>query len=220
MGVVVPPASGRARDAHAPVSGGARVKDSVELLLEGMGGPRPDRTKTMPQSAGEASAAYHAEHALQAGRTAPDEKKKVLVDTVRLPAATEGDAVGFRHSADPTFVVREKLGPRIVVAAIAGFLVVLAIFAYLDRAPASSASDLPDTRHETLGAAAPPPPVAAPEPPVAATATAATPPAPEAPPAPASAIEAPPAAGTALASRPHGSHRKTPGDVGEFKTSF
>jgi hypothetical protein len=45
------------------------TKDSVELLLEGMAGPRPERRKTTPQSDGEASAAYHAEHGLRPART-------------------------------------------------------------------------------------------------------------------------------------------------------
>src|ERR1019366_5490119 len=58
----------------------ALSKDSVELLLEGMAGPRPDRRKTMPQSDGEASAAYHAAHRLRPARPASEPGPKVVVE--------------------------------------------------------------------------------------------------------------------------------------------
>src|ERR1700722_13562066 len=54
------------------------TKDSVELLLEGMAGPRPDRRKTTPQSDGEASAAYHAEHRVRRARTSEPAGPKVV----------------------------------------------------------------------------------------------------------------------------------------------
>lgn len=220
MGVVVPPPSGRGKDVFGPV--GSRPKDSVELLLEGMGGPRPDRTKTMPQTAGEASAAYHAEHALHAGRTAHDEGMKVLVDTVRLPAA-DGDDGPPRPSPDPTFVLPARLAPRVVVAALAGLLVVLAIFAYLDRRGPESAA-----LAGLAGASAPAP--ARTEEPLPAVA-AARPTEVPAQPAPSSqqaseavgapAVEAPPAPPSAVATRSRTRTRdKGTGDVGEFKTTF
>ncbi|HEX4448648.1 MAG TPA: hypothetical protein VH044_18020, partial [Polyangiaceae bacterium] len=53
-------------------------KDSVELLLEGMAGPRPDRRKTKPQSDGEASAVYHAEHGLRRARNSSEPGPKVV----------------------------------------------------------------------------------------------------------------------------------------------
>jgi hypothetical protein len=220
MGVVVPPASGRGTPVSAPPAG--RVKDSVELLLEGMGGPRPDRTKTMPQTAGEGSAAYHAEHAVHAGRTPYDEKKKVLVDTLRLRTVTEGatDAergdAPVRPPADPTFVLPQRLGPRVIVATIAGLLVVLAIFAYLDRGPKQSVASAPPTAPPTATTPAPAP--EAPALPVAAL-PATSPASEEVTPPIADPSAAPPAA---VATRPHGPgpRHKGMGDVGEFKTTF
>ncbi|MGH7434823.1 MAG: hypothetical protein ACRENE_04040, partial [Polyangiaceae bacterium] len=139
MGVVVPPGTPKpprveARESGAPrgtpVSAPTRdrPKDSVELLLDGMGGPRPDRTKTMPQTGGEASAAYHAEHALRAGHDAHDDSMKVLIETVRLPAASAD--LDRRGAGEATYVKASRQGPRIVVAALAGLLVVAAFFAF------------------------------------------------------------------------------------------
>ena len=61
------------------------TKDSVELLLEGMAGPRPDRRKTTPQSDGEASAAYHAEHRVRRARTSEPAGPKVVVERPAAP---------------------------------------------------------------------------------------------------------------------------------------
>jgi hypothetical protein len=227
MAVVVPPPSVRGRDVSEPV--GSRAKDSVELLLEGMGGPRPDRTKTMPQTAGEASAAYHAEHALHAGRTAQDEGMKVLVDTVRLPAA-EGDDVPPRPSPDATFVLRARLAPRVVVAALAGLLVVLAIFASLDSWRSWHGWPHSPRPSETPAAGASAPVLAPTAAPLPASATAGTaelpaPPATASPqpsePVAAPGVEAPPAAPAAVATRSRTRTRdKGTGDVGDFKTTF
>lgn len=139
-GVVVPagtprPASVAARGTPISTPTRDRPKDSVELLLEGMGGPRPDRTKTTPQTGGEAAAAYHAEHSLRAGHAGHDEDMKVLVDTVRLPAAAETDELALRFAGEETYVLRSRLGPRVVVAALAGLLVVAAIFAFFSWGP-------------------------------------------------------------------------------------
>jgi hypothetical protein len=217
FGVVVPPVSGRGIPVSSATGG---TKDSVELLLEGMGGPRPDRTKTMPQTAGEASAAYHAEHAVRAGRTARDEGRKVLVDTIRLrPPTDEGELALRPGAADPTFVLSTRLGPRIVVATIAGFLVVLAIFAYLDREPQQgSASVAPPPQPPAVAAAAPVPAAASTE----NAASPATNPEPAPTTAAAASTDPSPAPPAAMATRPRGAggHRQSPGDVGEFKTTF
>jgi hypothetical protein len=218
----------------APTRGRAAPKDSVELLLEGMGGPRPDRTKTTPQTGGEAAAAYHAEHSLRAGHAGHDEDVKVLVDTVRLPPAAETDEMGLRFAAEPTFILPSRQGPRIVVAALAGLLVVVAIFAYLDREARQAAvvaapqAPLPGEALTRAAVASPevprpaeiPMPVA---PAAAEPARAAPQPVAEAPAAPA-VVEAPPpaAAPAAVASRTRatGHVQKSPGDMGEFKSSF
>lgn len=215
--VVVPPASGRGTPASDSTQG--RPKDSVELLLEGIGGPRADRTKTMPQTAGEASAAYHAEHAVHAGRSAREEDQKVLVDTVRLPAAAEEPELALLPLANPTLVIPARLGPRVVVAAIAGLLVVLAIFAYLDRDPTPHAAGPGPTVQPAPSEPAPAVP-AAPATPAQATGAAE----PEAPAGPATAppTDTPATPPSAVATRPRGSgpRRQAPGEVGEFKTTF
>jgi cytoskeletal protein RodZ len=219
-----------------------------------MGGSRPDRTKTTPQTGGEASAAYHAEHSLRAGHSAHDEEMKVLVDTVRLPAAAESSELSLRCASEPTHVMQSRLGPRIVVAALAGLLVVAAIFTFFSWGPGpkselsssgagpksglsssgagpksglSSSGQQAPAAEETLTRAA----VAAPDLPkpavipAAAEPAAAPQPVAEAPAAPA-AVEAPPPslapapAAVASRSKSTGHVRKSPSDVGEFKTTF
>lgn len=221
MGVVVPPASGRGRlGVLAPAPSGGRPKDSVELLLDGMAGPRPDRTKTLPQTSGEAAAAYHSEHAVRAGRTAHEEDRKVLVDTVRLPIGVDSDDPDARFAGpDPTYVLPARLAPRVVIAVLAGLVVVVGLFAVLDR-PSTHASD---------GAQAPEPPVAAlPQPSAIASPPSAqpapTPPVEQAATGFEQPLEAEPTApAAAFAARPRasGPRPKAGGrDVGEFKTSF
>lgn len=185
--VVVPApgvAVGGSRASGDAVPDALQRKDSVELLLEGMSGPRPDRPKTTPQTGGEASAAYHAEHSLHAGHRAVGAEPKVLVErlvtpraipvavrerglaaravTLRvavrergvgtggaavpvaprergvaargaaLPDAAGDPGVGERGAAltdpEPTFVTRRSLSSRVLVACLAGFGVVVALF--------------------------------------------------------------------------------------------
>lgn len=214
-GVVVPPSNRRPFAVSEPTEG--RVKDSVELLLEGMAGPRPDRTKTMPQTGGEAAAAYHAEHAVHAGRTAREEDRKVLVDTVRLPAAIEDESYELRTALEETYVRPDRQERRVVVAILAGLLVVMAIFAYLDRSPREAATTSPSPRQALLAAVpAPPPSVTVAEPPRPPPA-AGQPRAEETMAAPA---ETAPAAPATVASRARSTARPKAGDVGEFKTNF
>jgi hypothetical protein len=141
MGIVVP----------AAVPPGK--KDSVEVLLEGMTTPQPPRTKTMPQTDGEASASYHARHNVRAARTSPDDEPKVIVDppgqapplelaaTVpdlgaereRLENTAERGAREKREVAArlPTAELPPRLGPRVALAGAAGMLVVLFLFVSL-----------------------------------------------------------------------------------------
>lgn len=218
-GVVVPPSNRQPVPASAAVAD--RPKDSVELLLEGMGGPRPDRTKTMPQTAGEGAAAYHAEHAVRAGRTARDESRKVLVDTVRLPAATEDESFELRSSLEATYVLPDRQKRRVVIATIAGLLVVVVISAYLDRAPRRAATAQPS---QAVPAAVQSPPQPQPAVPGIQTAPVETTPESPAEPAPAATAAAPAEAAStppaAVASRPRSASRPKAADVGEFKTAF
>ncbi len=135
MGIVVPAAA-------------LSKKDSVELLLEGMTTPQPPRTKTMPQTGGEASAAYHARHDVRAARTSPDDEPKVIVrrqhsaPAVRAEQTTapDPDEVRGRAVPGPTAELPPRLAPRIAVALGAGGLVVLVLFGALAVFRASRAA--------------------------------------------------------------------------------
>jgi hypothetical protein len=126
----------------APLSAApSAAKDSVELLLEGMAGPRPDRRKTMPQSDGEAAAAYHAEHGVRRARTSSEPGPKVVVErpqntfpterkralaappVARVPAGLPGS-----KEALSTFVPARALRRRVALAVVAGLLIVLLSF--------------------------------------------------------------------------------------------
>ncbi|HEY1691360.1 MAG TPA: hypothetical protein VGG39_04320 [Polyangiaceae bacterium] len=127
LGIVVP--------SSAPVG---PKKDSVELLLEGMQGPMPERPKTMPATDGQASASYHAEHVLRPARTSPDEEPKVVVDrppqalTTRIDRARVQSVLdqvdAARRASEATIALPQPIAPRLVVAIVAGVTVVLGIF--------------------------------------------------------------------------------------------
>src|SRR5258708_15302104 len=125
-GIVVPPPTPRSPPGAGSPSADADAwapslpkKDSVELLLDGMTGPRPDRTKTMPQSDGEAAAAYHAQHGLHAAGTARDGGPKVLVERWPLPVRPALDGAAASTATEPTArrPVRD-LQPRVGAAAV------------------------------------------------------------------------------------------------------
>ncbi len=113
------------------------IKDSVELLLEGMAGPRPDRRKTTPQSDGEASASYHAEHGVRRARTSEPAGPKVVVDRPVPGAlspgrpASPGLAPPGSQEALSTFVPARVLRRRVAMAVVAGTLFVLLSFVAL-----------------------------------------------------------------------------------------
>ncbi|HLK36134.1 MAG TPA: hypothetical protein VKU41_05235 [Polyangiaceae bacterium] len=151
------------RSPGSPPPGGK--KDSVELLLEGMEEPKPDRTKTTPQSHGEAAAAYHAEHVLRPAGVLRDDGPKVLVERGSLLAASGGAMV----TTEPVGRHPRTLARRIVAATVAGLLVVLALFGVM-RATAgtsppssSAAAAVPwQAPSPTLAPLAPAVPAAAP----------------------------------------------------------
>ena len=116
MGIVVP--------ASSPVK---PRKDSVELLLDGMQGPQPERPKTMPQTDGQSSASYHAEHMVRPARTSPDEEPKVVVerplqapttriDRGKLQGVIEAADARRRAMEEATAVLPQQIAPRVVVA--------------------------------------------------------------------------------------------------------
>ncbi len=249
--VTVPPPSSRLRPGpsaitppdltpiSAPTSSSSSVfspapstKDSVELLLEGMAGPRPDRRKTKPQSDGEASAAYHAEHGVRRARapSQPDAKVVVertpstaapaLADTVPGSPDSPGFPLGSREALS-TFVPARVLRRRVALAIVAGALLVLISFVGFrlggHRPPPVPAAASIATTAAAPASPAPPPPVTA---------------APEAETSPGEAARestgesaARPAAAAPSGSAPSRRHaRPSPddpaGDLGEFKSKF
>jgi hypothetical protein len=150
LGIVVPPPSVPPPAQASLEAGGAR-KDSVELLLEGMAGPRPDRTKTTRQTHGEAAAVYHTEHEVHRGWPSFDEEPKVLVErppTPRaIPLAARARRVAALRSTNPplgaqaTVSTGRGLKRRIVTALVAGLLVVTGLFALLPLTLSAPAGD-------------------------------------------------------------------------------
>lgn len=145
------------RPIAAPSSAPSSNKDSVELLLEGMAGPRPDRRKTTPQSDGEASAAYHAEHGVRRARTSEPAGPKVVVERP-APAGSSRERPSSPRAVKPapglqdalsTFVPARVLRRRAAMALVAGVLIVLLSFMALRLtgrrdapAPASTAETM------------------------------------------------------------------------------
>jgi hypothetical protein len=244
----------------AGVPAEARVlakKDSVELLLDGMSGPRPDRTKTTPQSGGEASAAYHAEHSVHPGHRPTDDAPKVLVDRPSTPRAipvsstqaaarraptVTGLSPPREGAGEPTFVTPPDLRRRVLLAAIAGLVVVFALFIGLAMLGSRQGTDIPvlaapSARAEPAGRLAVPAPssaeqAAAERSGVEHEVVAPAPPAVEPPavvevsPAVAKAASPPAPAAPSRKHRPRTSATSAPSssaaapDLGEFKTKF
>ncbi len=114
-------------------------KDSVEILLEGMTDQRLERTRTTPQSDGQASAAYHAAHAPHAPGPVPpiDDVPKVLLDRPLTPTDVSprpSPAPVHAKAVESTVVPPGRLGRRVAVAAAAGLLVAAAVFLVLEMA--------------------------------------------------------------------------------------
>jgi len=217
-------------------------KDSVELLLEGMGEQRLDRPKTTPQSDGEASATYHTEHTVHPSEhPPPEDPAKVLLDRPQTPTAIQlrrslrAPRSGSKNrEAAPTMLTPSRVGRRVLVAAMAGILVVVAFFLVLELAirrtpiaatPAASPAQVSQTPASSAAPAAPPVPVEGPAAPISN------------PPAEAIAATAPTTSATARARAPTQlvqvpkRHAKPAvsaspstalpsGDLGEFRTSF
>ena len=209
-------------------------KDSVELLLDGMQGPQPERPKTTPRTDGQASAAYHAEHVVRPARTSPDEEPKVVVerppqapttriDRARVQAVIE-QADAQRRAMEATAVLPQPIAPRVIVAVVAGLVVVLGLFVVLKlatrgertdsgaAAPAKIESAVPAT-------ASPPPPI--PPPPVAPADTVQAPAQSPAPPETTAAAPVPaPPPPTAKPKTPPRPAATGGSNLGEFKPTY
>lgn len=209
-------------------------KDSVEILLDGMTDQRLERTRTTPQSDGQASAAYHSAHTPPASERAPnDDVPKVLLDRPLTPTAVSprpSPAPGRSYSSDATvLVVPERLGRRLVVAVVLGLLVAAVVLLLLEmsgRRPAPSVAPSETPRPSTTASAgasvvvAPGPVSTAPtpSPPMSAAEAAST-----SPPAVASSISTrgrvETAPGQPTKRRPKAGPASS-GDFGEFRTNF
>jgi hypothetical protein len=217
--------------------GGGQKKDSVELLLEGIAGPRPGRARTTPQSAGEASAVYHAEHSVHRGQAPLEEASKVLVERPPTPREIPLTASVRRmaslnpgpRSSDPTVVTRDDLRRRLILAFVAGLLVVLGLFLVLRLTSSRAPDETPSLVVSASAAIAAPPAGAAASAaiaPASSDVVADPPPAPETSHAVASAAPAPvPEKPARNGHRRHASGSGAPAassstDLGEFKTKF
>lgn len=236
MGIVVPASS--AVKPH---------KDSIELLLEGMQGPQPERPKTTPQTDGQASAAYHAEHLVRPARTSPDEEPKVVVERPHQPPTTRIDrstvqaiveqAEAERRAMEATAVLPQQVAPRVIVAVVAGLVVVLGLFVVLklatgdDKGSRSAAPPATGTAMALPATAVAPPPATA-MPPSPATTTAVVPANPPVEPAGEPTVEAQPQPqfqSPAPVTPPTSPRSKAPArtapasgapNLGEFKTTY
>ncbi len=250
VSVVVPAPSSRRDGPNAitppetPISAVAFAnKDSVELLLEGMAGPRPDRRKAKPQSDGEASAAYHAEHGVRRARTPSEPSPKVVVNPVpslgavsrERPPTVRAKLPGSSREALSTFVPARVLRRRVAMAVVAGTLLVLVLFVGLKlssgrHSSASAAPSLPTaTGADGMPSRAPTATqVAAPAvPPAAPPAVRSDVPATEGSRNAAAAAKAPSSPGATGKGRHKGQGNGSPnasgvggGDTGEFSTTF
>jgi hypothetical protein len=195
-------------------------KDSVELLLEGMTGPRPDRTKTMPQSDGQAAAAYHAQHGVRPARTVAEREPKVLVDRWPLSVIRRDVRPSAQGATEPSPRLARGLGRPVATAIFAALVVVVALFVVMKVTSAAH------TSNERAGPV-PEPVAVVPAAPVAVSVavSAAQAPTAEAP------VEAPPVAVPAPSESPPPAAkprrmpaRPTPAaassKLGEFKTTF
>ena len=253
-GVIVPPPTGRGASAITPVgvapvppgtsataalsasARGKENKDSVELLLDGMTGQRPERRRTTPQSAGEASASYHAKHGVHPPHTLAEPGPKVVVERASAPPAAEPRPAPRAQASgadDTTVVPPRPVGRRVATAVLTALLIVLALFVGMDlvsgRAhPTAPVAQTPPVEPRAVAAPAPAPlpvpvtapvtkpvtnEIAIPEP----TAQAAS-----APVAPAGEATAEKPAPSVQASGPRRRHHpgSAGGDLGEFKSTF
>jgi hypothetical protein len=189
-----------------------RKQDSVEMLLDGMSAPQPERQKMTPQSAGEAAASYHAQHPVHAARTSPDEEPKVIVERPTLAPTVRVDAARRAREAEGAEAqVPVTMGPRVLIAAVAGLVVVLVIFMVARGMGAGAESG---TARGAATATATAIPVAD-----TTEAPAAVPPSPTAH-VPITALPVAPATAPAATAKPKPRATATSGDLGEFKTTF
>jgi hypothetical protein len=227
---IAPPSPAAVR-ASAPAG---QKKDSVELLLDAMQGPALERPRIAPQTDGQSSASYHTQHEVRPAHTEPDEQPSVVVERVPMSPTLKIDRTQLAGAIEAAKAARlaEKmasepppvtLGPRVVIAMVAGLAVVLVLFlvarSSLQRKNAAAAvPSPPDPLVTAMTAPAVPLSSATPAAPsavVVASASAAW-----VPVASAASSALPTAPTAASRTRPRGAPPAGTGDMGEFKTTF
>jgi hypothetical protein len=166
MGIIVPPVAPKAYD-------------SIDVLLDGITRDQPERPRTTSQTDGQPVATYHAEHLIRAARASPNEEPKVVIDrpplgqTIRVGrSGVSPDDAEKKEWTETTAIGPQVLAGRVLIAMVAGVVVVVVIFLALERI--SSEKPLPATRLSepvnVATAAAAAPVAAVPESPDAASA--------------------------------------------------
>jgi hypothetical protein len=219
------------RPVDSPAMPGHR-KDSVELLLDGMGEPHLDRPKTTPQSDGQSSASYHAQHSVHASDPpVPADSPKVLLER---PDAETDESREFSSTSSvrqPTGQSRFNttevalatpvpLTRRLLAAAGLGTLVAVLAFAVLQRTTHHATAETAAGPKEAETAASAPLGSAIP---VAPAPSADVPTAPSAPPPIEGAANSAPSSSAAAAHTHAAKKRPKPapsGDLGELRPSF
>jgi hypothetical protein len=138
------------------------VNDSVEILLEGMDRTQPERPRATSQSAGQAVASYHGEHAVRAPQPLPDDEPKVVIErrllaqTLRVARSKAGRKKTAIQAASPK--PSTPIGRRMLIAVVAGLAVVSVIFVALRRGSSgfTSAAGASRVASDSVAAAAPP----------------------------------------------------------------
>ncbi len=191
----------------------------------------------MPQTAGQSSAAYHAEHAVRPAHTSPDDMPKVVVERAPQHATVRIDRQRIQAVIDQAQAEKAAraalaaesiaqpqaqglpLNLRIAIAIVAGLAVVLGIFLFArPGAPSASPVAAPPPATTVRPPSLVPAPTAPPAPTPGDTSQASTPATTDTVSTPA----APPVT-TSPGKRPRGAGTPAPAgsaNLGEFKTTF
>jgi hypothetical protein len=136
MGIVVPPVV-------------RRENDSVDILLDGISREQPEPSKTTPQTDGQSAAAYHAEHAVPAAQPPPEDEPKVVIyrpplaQTIRVAQSKAASDADPKAWTETTAVGAQPLAGRVIVAVLAGSVVVMVIFVALQRISSEHLAESP-----------------------------------------------------------------------------
>src|ERR1700690_311062 len=139
--------------------------DSVDVLLEGIAREQPEWPRTAPQPPvdGQPTAAHAALHVNPPPPAVRNHEPKVVIDpaslgqTIRVERSVVAN-VDPREWTETTAATAQSLVPRVVIAVIAGLVVVMVIFVALRRTSRERAAEVIETTapvQPTAAAAAP-----------------------------------------------------------------